>query len=260
MLKIISIIYSLLYSVMSFSQQVPVGDPNTSAILFNGMGDFKNSGQAINMIPSLQTASGLDVSITKKVTGSAYLNNDWCYGYIVLNSGARIDSIQLRYNNYKGELYFIDRGNTYLTEGSYKEFGFSEAINDLTRDFIFKNNYPATGKNTGKTNYQYLGGTSYQLLKLVTKELSEATGLDGQSYFKITEDVNYYVYRAADDTLLKIKKGIAQLQADLPEIADLVTAICAKQKIKCKNEQELITLFSAIKTSETDIKNLSEIL
>jgi hypothetical protein len=232
----------------SYSQTAPVRDPNTSASLFNGIGDFRNSsGQSISMVPSLQTASGLDVNTTKKVVGSAYINNDWCTGYIKLNNGAVIDSMKLKYNAYKEELYFIDRERVYVTRDSYSEFGFKQVINEQVQAFVFKNNFPAIGKNTAKTNYQFLTGSAYQLLKLTTKELTETTGLDGQSYFKIIDEVNYYVYRAADNSIRKIKKGISQLQTDLPELKDQIGDICSREKIKCKTEPELIILFSLLK-------------
>lgn len=234
-------------------QQIPTGE-GTSSVIFNGHGDFKNLSASVNMAVALQNQNGVKIPGNKRVEGSPFFSQDWHWGYIRFDNGVIFDSIRLRYNSLNNELHFLDKETEYFLKDYYREFGYTETGKDGILKIVFRNSFPPLDKNNRKTNYQLLAGNGYLLLKLMKKELGEVAGLDGQSYYKFIESAFYYVYNSADSSLIKVRKGVELLQTDLPELKEQILTICAKEKLKCKSESDLIVLFSKIGLQQNEVK------
>ena len=243
MKKIVLFIIAMAVYQISYQQ----GGGDTSPTIFNGVGSFSNlSGPLVDVNAVLLNSNGLKFSTNKKVEGTPFISSEWNLGFIQISKGVKIDSIQIRYNALNNELHFRDGEKEYFIEEGYSQFGYAVANkNDQTRIF-FRNGFPPNGKNTLKTNYHVLAGTDVLLLKSITKDFHEMRSLDGQTFYRISDEEAYYVYNAADNSLTKIRKGVQQLEADLPMLKDKISSICAKENLKCKTEADLIRLFSSL--------------
>lgn len=225
--------------------QVPAGE--NFPTIYNGVGDFKSASGLDNIVnAALLNTNGLKFATNKRVEGSAFLNNDWNWGYIRFPNGATIDSLRIRYHALNNELYFLDGEREYYLNDNFREFGYAEVQKDMMQKIVFHNNFPAIGTNSIKTNYRVLAGKDYLLLKQVKKELVELRSLDGQSYYRITDEEIYFVYNTIAKKMIRIHKGVQPLQADLPEVKDQIVTISNNEKLKCKSEPDLVALFNKL--------------
>lgn len=234
-------LFNVLYTVSS-SQSV-----ESSPTIYNGIGTLTNiSGQNLNLYTVLDNNSGLKISTTKRVEGSAFLCNDWHWGYIQFPNGAIVDSIQLRFNIISGELCFLDGQKVYCLDDHYTEFGYTESEKEGTPKLIFKTGFPAIGKNNTKTNYQLLADGKYVLLKTSRRELQENRSLDGQTYYRIGEEINYFVYDSSSGSMIGLKKNLQQSSAGLVNLKNEITDYCNTDRQKCRTEAGMIEFFSGI--------------
>ncbi len=242
MKKIVIVVAALTIHTSSY-QQIPARE--NSPTIFNGVGDFTNmSGQSLNINAALQNTNGLNFSTNKKVEGTPFFNDEWCWGFIRFPNGAILDSIQLRYNALNNELHFRDGEKEYYLNEGYSEFVYAEAGKAGHPKVKFRNGFPVIGKNTFKTNYNVLAGSDFLLLKSITKDFHEVKSIDGQTFYRISDKEVYYVYNTSDSSLTKIRKGVQQLEADFPKLKSQISSICAKENLKCKSEADLIRLVS----------------
>lgn len=222
------------------------GDGNSPTI-YNGVGSLSNiSGQNINIAAALDNSYGLKIATNKKVEGSPFFCNEWHWGYIRFPNGAVVDSIKIRFNAMTNELYFLDGEKEYYLNDFYSEFGYMDTDKDGSPKIVFKTGFPVVGKNNSKTNYQLLTAGNYILLKSVTKELQENRSLNGQTYYRIAEEVNYFVFYNITKVMTPVRKGMQQLESDFPDLKQQITAYCNNNKQKCKTEAGFIELFSEI--------------
>lgn len=218
-----------------------------SPTIYNGIGSLTNiSGQNINFNAALDNTSGLKISTNRRVEGSPFLCNEWHWGYIRFPNGAVVDSIQLRFNAITNELCFLDKTKVYCLDKYYSEFGYVETDREESPKRIFRTGFPVTGANNEKTNYQILVAGTYILLKTVKKELQENRSLDGQSYYRVAEEIDHFVFNSSDKTMVILKKTLQQLSSELPVLKQSITDYCNNNKQKCKTEVGLIEFFSAM--------------
>ena len=239
--------------VHTCSYQQGSSDGNSPTI-YNGVGSLSNiSGQNINIVAALDNTNGLKVATNKRVEGSVFFCNEWHWGYIRFPNGAVVDSVKMRFNALTSELYFLDGEKEYYLNDFYSEFGYADTDKEGSPKVIIRTGFPIVGKNNIKTNYQLLTGGYYILLKSVTKELQENRSLDGQTYYRIAEEANYFVFNSINKTITPVRKGMQQLESDFPDLKQQITNYCNNNKQKCKTEPGLIELFSGIKINETGI-------
>jgi len=220
----------------------------SSPTIYNGIGSLTNiSGQNINFNAALENTNGLKITTNKRVEGTPFFCNEWHWGYIRFPNGAVVDSIKMRFNALANELYFLDGEKEYYLNDFYSEFGYEDTDKEGSPKVVIKTGFPTAGKNNLKTNYQLLTGGNYILLKSVSKELQENRSLDGQTYYRIVEEINYFVFNSITKSMTPVRKGVQQLEADFPDLKQQITDYCKNTKQKCKTEAGLIELFSVIK-------------
>ena len=251
MKKIVLVIIAL--AVYQISYQQAGGD--TSPTIFNGAGSFSNlSGPLVDVNAVLLNSNGLKFATNKKVEGTPFFSSEWNWGYIQISKGVIIDSIQIRYNALNNELHFKDGEKEYYIDEGFIQFGYNYADKTGQLKKIFRNGFPVSGKNTSKTNYNVLAGSDILLLKSVTKDFHEMKSLDGQTFYRISDEEAYYVFNTLDSSITKIRKGVQQLEADLPKLKDQISNICTKENLKCKTEADLIRLFSSLSAKPDKLK------
>lgn len=252
------LLVSVLLLIHTCSYQQGSGD-GSSPTIYNGIGSLTNiSGQNINFNAALDNTSGLKVSTNKRVEGSPFFCTEWHWGYIRFPNATVVDSVKMRFNAMTNELYFLDGEKVYYLNDFYSEFGYVETDKEGLPKVIFRTGFPVTGKNNAKTNYQVLAGTRYILLKSVTKELQENRSLDGQTYYRVAEETNYFIFDSTNKSIIPVRKGLQQLSSDLPDLKQQINDYCNNNKQKCKTEAGLIELFSGIKNSNETNKEVKK--
>ena len=222
---------------------------DSSPTIYNGVGTLTNiSGQSINFVAALDNTSGLKVASNKRVEGTAYLCKEWHWGYMRFPNGAIVDSIKIRFNAITNELYFLDGEKEYYLNDFYSEFGYTDTDKEGSHKVIFRTRFPVVGKNNTRTNYQLLAGSNYMLLKIIAKELQENRSLDGQTYYRVAEEANYFVFNSTTKSMTPVRKSMQQLEIDFPELKQQIIDHCNDNKQKCKTEAGLIELFAGINT------------
>ena len=215
---------------------------------YNGIGTFQQVSNEVTIVnAAILNSQGLKFSTNKPIDGSAFLNPDWQLGYVRIKSNAIIDSIPMKWNAVKQEIMILDGEKEYFINDHFTEFGYTETINGKQRQLVFKTGFPPIKKNTSKSVYQLLAGKNLQLLKFTIKELQENRAIDGQTYYRIADEITYYVYDDINETITVLRKGIEEMKADLPGISAQIDEYCKNNKQKCKTEEGLIELFSGIK-------------
>lgn len=140
------------------------------------------------------------------VKGSPYLSDEWSMGTITLHNGSVIDSLEMRYNVFAGEIHYKHDGNVYIL-GSPDSVRYISMYGE--RYFVY---LPYTDKKEGtlKDYFEFLSGDVAQLLvrHTVTKIKSNYNvALDVGEKDDRLEHKNAYYLRKDKSIVLIDRKG-----------------------------------------------------
>lgn len=215
--------------------------------IFNGAGSFTRAfGMQPDLIDGMHRVSGVKFTNGKRVEGSAFCTEDMHKGYIVFFNDKKVTGVPLKYNDLNEELYFDDNGKEMILQTSFKEFGFTVVQENDTREFVFRNGFPPVENNTIQSFYQVLIGKNLLLLKKTVKRVHEAKELNGVDFLRIRGTDFYYAYDVAAKKMYKLKLGLEGLTASMPDHKLQLETLAKSQKLKCRNEKEIVQLFSQL--------------
>ena len=181
------------------------------------------------------------------IKGTAFYNEEWYKGYILLSDNHIAKDISLRFNIYKNEIYFLLDSQVLVVSPTMPvaEFGISDQ-NDSNKITIFRCGYPAINNNTTKTFYNVVVNNKIALLKHYDKRIMEATNSIGAFEKKFIDSESWYIYNSSENKIIQIKKNKNSLLAALPQYANKVQSIIEEKSLKLKTENEWIILFNEL--------------
>lgn len=215
--------------------------------VFNGAGSFTRVfGMQPDLIDGVHRVSGVKFTNGKRVEGSAFFTDEMNKGYIVFFNDKKVTEVPLKYNDLNEELYFDDNGKEMILQTSFKEFGFTVVHENDTREFVFRNGFPPLENNTLQSFYQVLTGKNLILLKKTVKKVHEAKELNGMEFLRIRGTDTYYAYDVSAKKMYKLKLGLDGLTESLPNHKLQLETLAKSQKLRCRNEKEIMLLFSQL--------------
>jgi hypothetical protein len=125
---------------------------------------------------------------------------------------------------------------------SVKEFEITCQTNGQSRYAYFRNGYPAIDRFNTTSYYQVLADSSFQLLRSYRKELVEVEEINRPKKKVLRDYSEYYVYTPAGK-MVRIKADAKKIAEALPEYASLINQVVEKNKLKLKQEEDLVKLF-----------------
>lgn len=209
----------------------------------------------IGPLPAISPSSGFFVDYTdgrpimansdNEAEGSFFWNEEWCSGKVLLNKNRIVSGLNLKFNIYNQELYF-NRNNTAMAfADSVKEFEITCQSDGQSRYAYFRNGYPPVDRFNTSSYYQVLADSSFQLLRSYRKELVEVEEINRPKKKVLRDYSEYYVYTPAGK-IVRIKAEAKKIAEALPEYATLINQVVEKNKLKLKQEEDLVRLFLLI--------------
>lgn len=179
------------------------------------------------------------------IDGFPYLSEGWINGWVRVNKNRIFKDVSLRFDAYNNKLYF-------KTDST--EFEFVLPVNefcipykeDAPRDSsLFRNGYPAIDKNTEETFYEVLVDGKFQLLNFISKVIESYSSYNTPATKRF---VNVYQSYAMlpNGSIVKLKYGADKILSAMPAYADAIKNIADKNKLKLKNEEQVVQLFKLL--------------
>lgn len=182
------------------------------------------------------------------IKGNIFLHDDMHKGFITLQDGRSAKDVMLRYNLYNHEINYLEDKTEMILDASapVHEFGYNYSIDDDIKNVLFRNGFPALGKNTSRTFYQVIVDTDIALLKYVSKKILEERTELGALQKVIIDTDSWYIYNAADKTIVEIKRSKNSLLEALPEYAARINAITETKKLRLKSDSDWLILLTEL--------------
>jgi hypothetical protein len=173
--------------------------------------------------------------------GTAFYDEKWNRGYIILKNKQGAEDISLSYNVYDNQIYFLKDSNILVPSEltPVEEFGIYDQI-DSGKATIFRCGYSPVGRNTGQTFYVVVSDNKIALLKHCSKSVAESVGT-GEKTFVDAE--KWYVYNSKKNKMVAIKKNETSLIKALPKYAGIIHSITSQKNLKLKDETDWNILF-----------------
>ena len=147
-----------------------------------GQIEFRNSN--LGRVMNLRDLDGN--SLLKKydpdITGSPFINDNWVSAIVTLSSGKPIGPVSVKLNIESNELYYLDSaGNEMVAQvGSVRKVDCLDYYAKDSIRYVFKNGYPAIGKQDENFYYQVFTEGKIELLakkfKYIRTEKNDLTG------------------------------------------------------------------------------------
>jgi hypothetical protein len=205
-----------------------------------------SAGKVVGVFENIHAAV-VPVIKPDNVEGSQFLSDYWNRGTVLFKKGKRADSILLKFNIVNNSLYF-EQDNLvmkFLDEVSFFQFNYRDG--EEIKTAYFKNGYPDEGAANAQTFYQVFSeGSSYHLLKLLKRVLSEEYVYNGPAKRKYNAVDSWYVYDVNEKKLLPIKPGKSAIAKKLKAESAKIEDLCKKNNWELKSEYELTALFDQL--------------
>ncbi len=186
------------------------------------------------------------------IKGTAFYNEGWSKGYILLSNNEIARDVSIRFNIYTNEIYFLSGSHVLVLDESIPPIEFE--IQETNKTTVFRCGYPAISNNTGKTFYKILADGKIALLKLYNKRIMEAINSVGAFERKFTDSESWYIYNTFTNKMIQIKKNKNSILEALPEYTNKIESIKQEKGLKLKNEEEWIILINELKINQDKYK------
>ncbi|HEY8968904.1 MAG TPA: hypothetical protein VIM64_07420 [Puia sp.] len=190
-------------------------------------------------------SSGAQIEEGNTFSGSMFYNADWDKGYIKLADNKEAGDLSLRFNAYTNQIYMRRDSDVLVVDGAespVSEFGLEEGGSMK----IFRRGYPATGSNTTRTFYEVVASGKFCLLELHAKRLVESSDVNHVRVKELVDAVFWYVFNSTDGSIKEIRHNKNGLLEALPGQADALKAIIQEKKLRMKDDEDWVILFSEL--------------
>jgi hypothetical protein len=178
-----------------------------------------------------------------------FINQNWRQGIVVFKNTSNKVTLPLIFDVYSNKLYFLNKNLILEFNEPVKEFQIPIVVKKDTLNLTFRNSYPLIHKNTNETFYQVLVDGKWQLLKCKANTIGLFKDKDvPEEERQYSKELLYAYMPNGKITLIKPDKNF--LLTEMKEYADTIEDICNKQKLKLKNEAQLIKLFTLLNSSK----------
>lgn len=156
------------------------------------------------------------------IVGSPLFADSWATGTVSFTSGRYITNAMLRFNVYSNELAYKVGDLVFRFLDQVQSFQLTYRDDTGSDTFLFRNGYPATGKNGSAVFYEVLAtGGRYQLLKhhfKVLKDYYEYGSAPTKAYRDGTE---LWLYDSKTQGMTQVR-NIYELTKQVPDLAALL--------------------------------------
>jgi hypothetical protein len=137
--------------------------------------------QSLNNVAGSAFVEGYDIKVrpftgkaNENIEGTPKLNENWATGEVRLSNNFLLKNVQLQFDLYENEVYFMKDNIVYTFADPVKEFTFSYGDGSDEKRVLFRKGYPDFQNHNDNTFYQVLSdGDKVQLLKFIYKRIEE---------------------------------------------------------------------------------------
>lgn len=183
-----------------------------------------------------------------EVSGTIFYNDEMNNGYIVLQNGKITRDVLLRYNAYNHEINFMNGKTEMVLDAAtpVHEFGYGFTTGNDQKTIVFRSGYPVAGNNNAATFYEVVVDRDLALLRYVSKSIIEKTDDRGASEKVVVDADQWFVYNAADKSMVEIKKNKNALMSALPQYAERIQKITTEKRLRLKSDADWYILLSEL--------------
>jgi hypothetical protein len=179
--------------------------------------------------------------------GSPLMNDNWGKGSVTFKDGKMVKEIDLKFNLEKNELYFNRDGGMFLFNDPVSAFQITYGLGSRTIFSTFKSGYPVNGRLGEQVFYEVIyEGPRYHMLTFRYSYLGDANRYGGGVKQAFVTGEELYVYETGVKMMHRVKRQESSIKEALPKVQDKINQICSENKLKLKNNEELIKLFSIL--------------
>jgi len=235
----LKILFTIVFASMMFSAvcqefHAPITSLTTKSNTLN----YKLSGSQYYFFSSLE--------------GSAYLNDDWVRGSVILENGDRYDSLLLKLNTFTEDLItFNERIGAVAIIDKFIVDEFTMDTDKSSENLFRKMYFDKYPKGEHYFNMLYEGKLKllcwYYTFEKKTSTYKDVAGITRDSYYKLSP---IYFIEFPDNTLVKVKSTRKSLINLFPEQKKRIRKLLRKNKIHfySKNTSELARAVNLIET------------
>lgn len=174
-----------------------------------------------------------------------FISQTWRTGTVYFRSTSDNVKVPLIFDIYSNKLYFLRDGVIMEFTQPIKEFTISILIKEDTLSLLFRSAYPAIHKNTDDTFYEVLVDGNFQLLRCKAKTIGLYKDKDlPEEERNYTKELLYAFL--PNGNMILVKKDKDYLLKEMAEYTVAIQKICSNEKLKLRNEAQLIDLFIAL--------------
>lgn len=178
----------------------------------------------------------------KVVEGSPFFSDDWMPGTLVMPSGKKFDSIQVKIDLLADEVHYQDKaGNPLIATSQLREIWLKDASGSRKTHFVHSS-YIGSGTGASQGWHQMLTDGRAILLKKQIKEILE-TKPYGSSVTeqRIQTTARYFIL--LNNKLLSVK-SLSAIPELIPEETESLRQYISSNKLKGKTDGDYISLIS----------------
>lgn len=180
--------------------------------------------------------------------GTPLLNDSWGKGSVIFKDGKIVKELELKFNLEKNELYFNREGEMFLFNDPIASFQISYGTGNRNILSNFKSGYPVHGRLGEQIFYEIIfEGPRFHMLSFRYAYLGDANRYGGggvKQAFVYGEEL--YVYDVSANSMHRVKRQETSFKEALPKLQDQITKVCSENKLKLKNNEELVKLFTIL--------------
>ncbi|KYP12902.1 hypothetical protein [Flavihumibacter sp. CACIAM 22H1] len=181
------------------------------------------------------------IANARQVQGTPFATTEWKAGTIIFSNGLKGADDFLNFDLYSNKPAFLQGENYFHFKDPVKEIRYTVDINGEPKTYLFRNEYPAVGKQDRTFYYRVEEeGPNFHLLQLLEKLVGEEMVSIGVYDKRFIDQQEWYLYDAKAAKLVKMpksKKELVSLAAGLsPSLSNYLKTA---QSVNLKNETEL---------------------
>jgi hypothetical protein len=179
------------------------------------------------------------------IEGIPFLTEGWPKGWVRVNKNRIFRDVPLRFDAYSNKLYFKKDSTEFEFVLPVSEFCISYKEDRPNDSSVFRNGYPAIDRNNEETFYEVMVDGKFQLLSFVSKVIESFTGYNTPATKRFALYSQLYAL-LPNGSIVKLKYGTDKMMAAMPAYADAIKSITDKNKLKLKNDEQVVELFKRL--------------
>lgn len=177
------------------------------------------------------------------VKGSAFLNEGWIKGRIILRDNSQMPELMIRFNAWENELHYLNQDSKEMIAEKNALAGFVLLNGNSSRIFTL---LPAGEPDKAKY-YEQLSGGSISLLELHSKEFLKADYQGGYSanrpYDEFTDKSVLYWFAEGMSKPEKLKTGYKNVMKCFPDKKGEIEAFVKEKGVRLNEKAGILEVF-----------------